>query len=384
MVTVALTPEQKRQAVEAVEKYGNIPAAWNALSDAGLLEPRGLTEPAFRHRYRMGVKAGLDEKIVTAAPTGHTIKGVSTLYGADGSIAAQWVKTRSDEPSLDDITEAVRAAFDGYQGKSPLVPVPEQTDADIATVVPLADLHIGLLAWHRETGGDWDLTIAQTILKATTARLMAATTPSSTCVILGLGDLLHSDGYDPVTARSKNQLDVDGRWPKVLRVAVELIIYAVDVALAKHANVLVRLLPGNHDLQSAIAVALALSLYYANNPRVTVDDDPSYFWWWSWGTALLGATHGDRAKMADLPLIMAARNPEAWGRAKHRHILTGHIHKQTGIEVSGVTVESFRTPVAPDAWHHGMGYGAGRSMTAITLHKTDGEIGRVRANIVNS
>ena len=46
MVTVALTPEQKRQAVEAVEKYGNIPAAWNALSDAGLLEPRGLTEPA--------------------------------------------------------------------------------------------------------------------------------------------------------------------------------------------------------------------------------------------------------------------------------------------------------------------------------------------------
>ena len=81
-----------------------------------------------RHRYRMGVKAGLDEKIVTAAPTGHTVKGVSTLYGADGSIAAQWVKTRSDEPSLEDITEAVRAAFDGYQGKSPLVPAPEQTD----------------------------------------------------------------------------------------------------------------------------------------------------------------------------------------------------------------------------------------------------------------
>jgi hypothetical protein len=196
--------------------------------------------------------------------------------------------------------------------------------------------------------------------------------------------LLHSDGYDPVTSRSKNQLDVDGRWPKVLRAAVDLIIYTVDLALKRHAHVLLRILPGNHDEESAIAVALALSLYYSANPRVSVDDDPSRFWWWSWGTTLLGATHGDKAKMKDLPLIMAARNPEAWGRAKHRHIMTGHIHTQTGIEVSGVTVESFRTPTPPDAWHSQMGYGAGRSLTAITLHKTDGELGRVRSNIVVS
>jgi hypothetical protein len=164
--------------------------------------------------------------------------------------------------------------------------------------------------------------------------------------------------------------------------AVQIIIFCIDLALQRHASVLVRILPGNHDEESAIAVALALSLYYSNNARVTVDDDPGRFWWWSFGTTFLGATHGDKAKMKDLPLVMAARNPEAWGRAKFRHLFTGHIHSQTGIEVSGVTVESFRTPAAPDAWHSQMGYGAGRSMTAITYHKTDGEIGRVRANIV--
>ena len=97
---------------------------------------------------------------------------------------------------------------------------------------------------------------------------------------------------------------------------------------------------------------------------------------------MLGATHGDQAKMAQLPLLMAAKNPEAWGRSKYRHIYTGHIHQQTGIELSGVTVESFRTPAPTDAWATGMGYYPGRSLTAITLHKIDGEISRCRAAII--
>lgn len=370
-----LTIEQMQEAVDAVAKYGSQSEAARQL---------GLERPTFLNRYRKGIKAGLDQAIVHPAPQGHTVKGVSTLYDADGNVLTQWVKTKTDGPALDDIIFAIRTAFDEYDGKASVPPPPEHADSDLATIIPLADFHAGLLSWHRETGVDWDLTIAQTIIKAAMGRLVASTAPSEQCVILGLGDLLHSDGYDPVTSRSKNQLDVDGRWPKVLRAAVDLIIYTVDLALKRHAHVLLRILPGNHDEESAIAVALALSLYYSANPRVSVDDDPSRFWWWSWGTTLLGATHGDKAKMKDLPLIMAARNPEAWGRAKHRHIMTGHIHTQTGIEVSGVTVESFRTPAPADAWHSQMGYGAGRSLTAITLHKSDGELGRIRSNIVAS
>lgn len=375
MPTPPLSPDLMREAVEAYRANG-----FNKTQAAIAL---GLDRGTYNNRYRRAIALGFDEKIVSEAPSGHTIKGVSTLYTADGSVVQQWVKTRADQPSPEQFIEEIKAALDGYERRSPLFTAPDDSDTSIATIVPLADLHVGLLAWRRETGTDWDLTIAQDVIKAAMVRLVAATTPSAECVILGLGDLLHSDGYDPVTSRSKNQLDVDGRWPKVLHAAVNLIIYSVDLALKRHAHVTVRILPGNHDMESAIAVALALSLYYSNNPRVTVDEDPSYFWWWSWGTTLLGATHGDKAKMADLPLIMAAKNPETWGKSKFRHVYTGHIHKQTGIEVSGVTVESFRTPVAPDAWHTGMGYSAGRSLTAVTLHKTEGEIGRVRANIVS-
>jgi hypothetical protein len=376
MANPGLTTEQKQEAVEAVAKYGSVPAAAQALS---------INVNTFRHRYRMGVKAGLDEAIVHPAPQGHRIKGVSTLYNKAGEIDAQWVKTTADDLTLEEKVEAIKAAFDDWD-----IPVrsgveyPLDNYPELATIYPLADWHIGLLAWHKETSNDWDLSIAQTVIKDTMRRLILSSPASRQAVVLGLGDLLHSDGYENTTARSKNLLDVDGRWPKVLRAATELLIYTIDLALLKHNDVLVRILPGNHDEESAIAVALALSLAYRNESRVTIDDDPSRFWWWTWGKTLLGATHGDKAKMKDLPLLMAARNPQAWGAAKFRSIYTGHIHTDTGLEAAGVKVESFQTPAAPDAWHHSMGYGAGRSVSSITLDRELGEIGRNRANIITS
>lgn len=377
MPTVSLTAEQKLEAVKAVEQYGSVTAAAAAL---------GMKRETLSHRYHMGVKAGLDEAIVHPAPTGHTVKGVSTLYNAKGEVSSQWVKTKANQISIEDMVTAIKDAFDDWDlPASGLIDVRwhEETPGDerLATIYPLADWHVGLLAWAKETGEDWDLSIGKAKIEDAMSRLVLSAPWSEQGVILGIGDLLHSDGYDNMTAKSKNLLDVDGRWPKVLRTAAELVIYSVDLARQKHKNVLVRILPGNHDEESAIAVSLALSMYYARDPQVTVDASPSRFWWWEWGTTLLGATHGDKAKMHDLPLIMAARNPEAWGRTQHRHIFTGHIHTQTGVEHSGVTVESFRTPVAPDNYHNGMGYGAGRTLTAITYDRVEGEISRTRVNV---
>ena len=186
-----------------------------------------------------------------------------------------------------------------------------------------------------------------------------------------------------MTSRSKNVLDVDGRYPLVLQTATGLIIWTIQEALRKHENIKVRILPGNHDDQSAIAVSLALSMFYREVERVTVDCDPSRFWWWRFGTAFMGATHGDQTKMQDLPLIMASARPEDWGASKHRYLWTGHIHHKSAIkEVGNVIVESFRSPAARDAWHSASGYVSGRSMTAITIHKEFGEISRQTANIV--
>lgn len=124
-----------------------------------------------------------------------------------------------------------------------------------------------------------------------------------------------------------------------------------------------------------------MAMHYRRDRRVTVDDSPSRYWWWRWGKVLIGATHGDKAKMIKLPGVMASKNPQDWSASTYRHIYTGHIHTQTGVEVDGVTVESFQSPTGKDAWHDQMGYGGQRSVIAITHHQDDGEIRRDKVNL---
>lgn len=315
-----------------------------------------------------------------AVPDGHRITGVSSYLDANGNVAAQWVKTRS-EPDPAEVAKVVAeavAAFEYY----PIGSVPEPvTDPDLATVYALADWHVDLLAWGRETGEDWDTTIAQADIMAGVRRVMASSPNSAVGVVLGLGDMLHADGFEPFTSRSKNVLDVDGRYPKVLRAAADMVTETVALALQKHETVIVRVLPGNHDDQSAFALSLALSMKFADHPRVSFDDAPSRLWWWRWGKTFLGAAHGDRAKMQDLPMMMAVDRPHDWAASTFRKIFTGHVHHESKREHGGVIVESLRAPIHKDAFHAAERYRSGRSLYSETFSKSGEMATRVQVNL---
>jgi hypothetical protein len=371
MAKAQLTPDEWQRTKEVLDSTG-----WNYAATAREL---GLARSTVQGRV---ISARAQKLTDEGLPLdGYRVKGTSTLYDSEGNITATWVKTATEAPTPEEAAAQVRLALEDFEPPTGNVEAPTSADADLVTLYPLSDWHVGLLSWAKETGYNYDLKIGKKVIETAVSRLIATAPNSSQGVVLGLGDLLHSDNYDSMTSRSSNILDSDGRYPKILYTATQLVLYTIDLALQKHESVLVRILPGNHDDQSAIAVTLAVSLYYKNNPRVIVDDDAGRFWWWSWGKVFLGATHGDKAKPKDLPLIMATRNPEAWGKAKFRHIHCGHIHNDKAIELNGVTVESHQSPVAPDAWHVGMGYGAGRSVRAITYHKDQGELMRHRVNI---
>lgn len=306
----------------------------------------------------------------TVPPDGLVLKGASVL-SRDGREVIRWDKYGSDTELGDRaLVEAVRAAFDDYYTTYDVFPLYE-TRPDLVTVIPLVDWHVGLLAWEEETGGNYDLNIAEQTLRKAMTELIEATMPSGKCVILGLGDLLHFDGYEPKTERSGNVLDTDSRYPKVLRAALKLVKHTIETALTRHETVDVRIMQGNHDSRAALAVAIALAEGYEKNPRVTVNDSPSYIWFERYGKVLLGATHGDRAKMADMPLLMAVDRPDDWAASTRRRVFTGHIHHERLREIGGVVVESLRSPVAKDAYHSFEGYRAGRSVYSYTFW-TDG------------
>lgn len=318
-------------------------------------------------------------------PAGHVVKGVSALVDADGRVIQSWQKTKL-EPSAVDIAATLKEAFKDYGPSAEPVSAPAIVGEDLLTLTPLADFHIGLFSWHRETGTNWDLDISERVIGAALDDLISRSPPSGHAIVLGGGDLLHSDNNENKTAKSGNVLQVDGRYQKVLMTACRLVVRAVDANLARHGHVTVRMLPGNHDEHASVAVAYFLLAWYRNEPRVTVDVDPSLFFWFRFGKVLLGATHGHTVKLKDMPSIMAHRRAEDWGATVHRFIHGFHIHHSSkyATEGNGVISESHQTPTPQDAWHYGAGFLSGRSMQSISYHREFGEVSRVRVAMMDA
>ena len=212
-------------------------------------------------------------------------------------------------------------------------------------------------------------------------RLVESSPAADIAVILPLGDVFHANDQTNVTPKNKNQLDVDGRFVKVLGVGIQTYRHAILRALEKHAKVVVRFVGGNHDPHAIWALAFSIAAYFDNEPRVEVDLSPADFWFYRFGSVLIGSTHGDKTKTEQLLGVMATDRAQDWGATKHRYWYTGHIHHSRVVELPGVVCESFRTLAARDAWSAGHGYRAGRDMRAIVLHRDHGEIERHRCDV---
>ncbi len=320
-----------------------------------------------------------------AVPEGHSVKGESALVDADGRVIQKWVKTKN-EYSPSDICDILRSAFLDYPNAAEPIPAPTQTSGDLLTLTPCNDWHINLLTWSRETGQNWDLKIAESVIGGGIEEAIDRSPPSAIGVVLGGGDLVHADTNDNRTAQSGNVLEADGRHQKGIEVAQRLKVRTIDAALRKHQYVIVRVLRGNHDEYSSVAIAYFLQAWYRNEPRVTVDVDASLFWWYRFGKVMLGATHGHTVKLKDMAAIMAHRRAEDWGLTRFRYVHGFHIHHQSkyATEGGGVISESHQAPIPQDAWHYGAGFLSGRSVQTISYHREYGEVSRVRVAMLDA
>lgn len=399
MTAPPLTDEQINEAIAALKEHGNQSAAADAL---------GIARSTFQNRIKRGAERGLlgtwpvlpgfriakisntpngdyiqqkpEKGEMWSVPDGHKVKGISALVDADGRIIQQWQKTAAESEQSNNLREAILAVFANHA--APHLPKPpEYTDADTLTIYPIVDLHLGLYAWARETGADYDVDISAGLLRGAVSNLVARSAPSETGIVLDLGDYFHADDSRNQTKRSGNPLDVDTRYARVLQVGYELVVEAIELALQKHGRVIYRKLPGNHDDETSLMLAISIAAHFRNEPRVEVDTDPSRFFVHKFGKVMIGATHGDQLKKSDMAGFMATNWPKEWGETEFRHGFTGHIHHDTARVHNGVKVESFNTLAAKDAWHAGMGFTSPRTAVSITMHKDFGEIDRFTVSL---
>ncbi len=311
-----------------------------------------------------------------------SIHGKSTLYDAEGNPKLQWIK----ENVAVDPSALVAAMADACKTVKPppyIIRRPLERGSEALAFYPISDLHLGMYCWEQETGKNWDLKIAEAELNDANDRLLSRTPNTRYACILGGGDALHADNGDNETARGKNKLDVDGRYGKVLDAACRFFVRRVDAALLKHDHVDVRILPGNHDEHSSIALAHFLAAWYRSDPRCTVNTSPSAFWFCRYGTTFLAATHGHKARAAALPPIMAARKPALWGASQFRYAHTFHLHKgeKSMGEAGGASYEVHGVAIPQDYWSYGEGFIAQRKMQSIIYSPTEGETDRYTVNM---
>jgi hypothetical protein len=369
----------------AVEEHGGQRAAAKVLGTHHSLVGRVIRAVAAK-AAKQGYAPEYD--YTRQVPDGFKLKGVSTYYGADGEPRGQWVKSATDnERQLELMREAIEALTSEIVPLEPRIAQSCVSADNLMACYPVGDYHLGMMSWAKETGGDWDMKIAEGMMNAAITHLTDSMPLSQYGLVAILGDFFHYDNMEAVTPTARNILDSDTRYPKMVRAGIRIARMMIEKALDRHAIVRVIVEIGNHDLSSSIFLMEALRTLYENEPRVSVDTSPAHYHYYRFGSTLIGTHHGHGAKMAQLPMIMAQDRPEDWGATKHRYWWTGHIHTSKTQHMAvgaqdfvACSVESFRIIAPEDAWAAQKGYRSIRDMTSILIHKDHGEVARFKFN----
>lgn len=369
----------ERQAAEAMLRLGTIQAAAEELGVTPARLRATLGELQRRAASR-GFSPGHGDATHTT-PAGYHVKGISTQYGPGGEVMSQWVKSNRDlDNPLTMLIDAVAGIAEPFRGQSTFVPPPSSSNDDLLSVYTMGDPHLGMHSWFQETGHNFDLDVAESNLCAAVDHLVSLAPASKRALLIELGDFFHADSAMGTTTLG-TKVDVDTRWAKVLGIGIRAMRRCIDRMLEKHEIVDVIIEIGNHDSGSAVMLALCLSNYYENNPRVHIDTSPAKFHWYRFGKCLIGVTHGDTVKFNELPQIMAVDRKKDWGETDHRHWYCGHVHHDSVKEFPGVTVETMRTLAPSDAWHAAKGYRSGQDMKLDVWHAERGRENRMIVGI---
>lgn len=308
---------------------------------------------------------------------GYRMGKVTVQRGPDG-VERVWERQHPDQQAW---LEMIRTTLDEARVALPRVKPtkgPGHADSKLCNLFVLTDAHVGALAWHREGGADWDLSIAeQTIIGA--FRHMIATAPRARrAVVTFLGDVVHQDSNKSITPAHGHLLDADSRPRKIISAVVRIMRTIIRMALETHDEVHVVCGEGNHDeYTSGNVLPEVFGILYENEPRVTVNDAVLPYYVVQHGKVMLAFHHGHKKTPPQLPLYFATAHAQMWGETTRRYAHCGHRHHVDEKEHSGMKVIQHSTLAARDAHASRGGWFSERQAVAITYHEEYGEVARL-------
>ena len=316
-------------------------------------------------------------------------KGISEECGAVGidlkDVNHYWYKGEhysinakgAGQITVQEVFEKIVQEIKEYAPVYPNIYYPEIKDGHLLIIDP-ADVHLGKLCSAFETGEDYHGQIAvQRVIDGVHGILNKVHGFNIDKVLLVIGnDILHVDTPKSTTTSGTFQ-DSHLMWYDAFTMAKKLYIQVIETLL-QVAPVHVQYDPSNHDYTNGFFLADTLQSWFGKCHGITFNVSTAHRKYFQYHGNLIGTTHGDGAKVQDLPLLMAQEAAKEWSESKHRYFYIHHIHHKMSKDHGSVCVESLRSPSGTDSWHHRNGYQhSPKAIEGFLHHKEHGQIARI-------
>ena len=284
-----------------------------------------------------------------------------------------WMKFKQSDLNkmrlLANLSEGLKEQLPKYE---PLIPAPVKTNSELLTQYTITDFHLGMLADAEETGGKWNIKLAEQMLLDWFAATMDLSPDSEQAVFMQIGDFLHWDGLKAVTPAHGHVLDADSRYQKLVRSCIRVTRKILDMLLEKHAKVHCIFAEGNHDESGSSWMREWLDVFYEDEKRITIDTSIDPYYAFKFGNVGVFAHHGHKRKKESLPETFAAKFREIMFSCEYNYGHSGHMHHLNIKESSLMIMRQHQTLAAPDAHASSGGWMSQRGASAIVYHKRFG------------
>jgi hypothetical protein len=341
-------------------------------------------------RYRVGQKDkhGSETTITEGYASDSGEMNVQELYQVKAWLRRRKPAGFDSKKFRAELIEDAKSFYTGTRSKlQPLIISPDRLPQSNMLLINIFDMHYDKLAWHEESGVDFDAKIGKRIIREAVDNLLSHASHYNIDEIwFPIGnDFFNSDKAYPYSATTKGTpQQSDGRWQKIFREGRTLLGEIIQ-ELSQIADVKVPVIPGNHDYERVFYLGDSLECFFYNHGNVEVinlSDDHNYpRKYLKFHDNLIGFTHGNNEKANELHEIMSMESPD-WSSSRFKYMYLGHFHHEKHIkfistqDFKGLHIEYLPSLTAPDGWHHQKGFiGSQRGAKAYIHNAKYGRIG---------
>lgn len=270
--------------------------------------------------------------------------------------------------------EAFKKKLNNY--KVPKLPIYKKHISPVAYEINIPDLHLGRLAWEKETGKNWDVKIAyREWLKAHEYFMNIAVTKNVSRIVVLLGSDYYNVNNAANTTANNTPQDEDGRWQRSFDYGLKGAIEAAEMWRQYGVVVEIYLIPGNHDIERLYYLGAVLSAWYKDVDDVIIHNEPTVRKYFVWGRNMIGFSHGKDDKN-ELKHVYQSEMREYMTQCDNIEFHIGHEHQEKAVVQQGsVIVRTVPSLARYNAWETGKGYSGNRRAQAFTYNKEKGLMG---------